>query len=477
MHRSSKIAIAAVASAAIACGGAVSNGKGGGDAGADKIPGSGSGGASGAGANLSARLARLDIGDARTLFIAKSGTTSPLAFGARPSADGAAGSSGTPTTATPGNPVPILYKVTDDGRIVEVSRAWVGADGQPVSETGSVTPACVWNASSTYVVVNYWSSMSMPFSALTRKSDGAVFVSSASALNELICPSTSGASGSPLSSATAPLQADGAGNLYVLKRNAVYEIDVTDPSVISEVRVTPETDYVWSFVVNASGDLYYTGNVGSAAGTGVWRFRSAAGSLMNSTSTESIWTGLDGKFYRLRSAGAMGPSGGTTDLVRVEIGSGVTETTVATWPFTLWSSPVRLGDSLVWLPGVSLSTYPGMGGAPAVVQLTAMDQEPGVFPLPSSMFRTLAFGPSSIWFLGADGSALTRWTASATTPIAIDGAYDIYALGVSEDDSATINALRMADGRKIVASVDAAGGVTIADVGASPEVIVFQRID
>src|SRR3990172_1178736 len=116
------------------------------------------------------------------------------------------------------------------------------------------------------------------------------------------------------------------------------------------------------------------------------------------------------------------------------------------------------------------------GGTRRVVRLTSMDQLPSVSTLPSSTFKTLAFGSSSIWFLGSDGATLTRWTSGATTPIATGGAYDIYSLSVSDDDTVTINALQLADGRKIVATVDAAGGVAIANMGSSPEVIVFQRI-
>ncbi|OFX21224.1 MAG: hypothetical protein A2V77_11050 [Anaeromyxobacter sp. RBG_16_69_14] len=476
MHLSSKIVITAIASAVIGCGGAAS--KGDADGGADGT-GDKSGEAPG-GAPISGILTKLDISGAKTLFIAKSGTKSALALGAM-AGDSGGGASDQPTpttggTPTGGTPVPVLYKVMDDGQVVEVSRTWVGADGNPVSESSSVSPSCVWNASSTYVVVNYMSSTSLPFAVLTRKSDGAAFMSSASALNDLMCPQMSSGAGSPLSTGTAPLQADGAGNLYVLKQGAVYKIDVTDPSLVSEARVTPETDYVWSFVVNTVGYIYYAGNVGNGAGAGVWRFRSAAGSFINTVSA-SVWTGLDGKFYRLESA-MMPLEDGTTDLVRVEIGSGVTETTVATWPFTLSSSPVRLADALVWLPGVSLSTYPTiMGGTPRVVRLTSMDQLPSVSTLPSSTFKTLAFGSSSIWFLGSDGATLTRWTSGATTPIATGGAYDIYSLSVSDDDTVTINALQLADGRKIVATVDAAGGVAIANMGSSPEVIVFQRIN
>jgi hypothetical protein len=96
--------------------------------------------------------------------------------------------------------------------------------------------------------------------------------------------------------------------------------------------------------------------------------------------------------------------------------------------------------------------------------------------LPLSRYRTVSFGPSSIWFVGENGASLIRWTSSGTTTVPIDDRYDIFSLSAIADDRTVLDAVRWSDGAKILASVRADGGVTTADVGESRDVIRFVKI-
>jgi len=435
-----RMASACFTSLALACGSGASRGSGG-------TPSSGeqtTGNAPQAGQS-GARLAKLDIADAATLFI------------------------------TQGTDKPVLYKVTTDGRVAEVSRTWVGEDGKPVDESVPPEPWCVWNASRAYVVVNF----SGPYpltTALVRKSTGSVYyMASETSLFDFCAFEPT-----PFVYWTPHVQADGLGNLYILKlelyqdrsEQSIYMIDVTDPNQISEVRLTPETDYVESFVVNAAGDVCYEAR-DTPSGASVYRFRSASGAFV-SDSHGAVFTGLDGKFYRQHVV--YGPTETTTELIRIEISDGVHETKVSTWPFLFTSfAPARLGNTLVWLRGVTFSVSGPTSNweSPEVVQLAAMDGMPRIYPLPSSRYRTVSLGPSSAWFVGEDGASLTRWTSSGTTPVPIDAGYDIFSLSAIADDRAVIDALRLVEGAKVLASVQGDGGVTIADVEASRDVIRF----
>ena len=65
---------------------------------------------------------------------------------------------------------------------------------------------------------------------------------------------------------------------------------------------------------------------------------------------------------------------------------------------------------------------------------------------------------------------------SATTLLTA-GLYDIYKMTISSDNIVLFNALRMADGVKIIGQIDAIGTVTILDETLDKEMVVLERMN
>jgi uncharacterized protein (DUF433 family) len=77
----------------------------------------------------------------------------------------------------------------------------------------------------------------------------------------------------------------------------------------------------------------------------------------------------------------------------------------------------------------------------------------------------------------AGGKSLRRWSLDAgCTAVTATSQYDVMSFTVGQDDVAQFQAVRMSDGRKVLAKVDAAGAITILDDGVVSDVVTLERI-
>jgi hypothetical protein len=81
----------------------------------------------------------------------------------------------------------------------------------------------------------------------------------------------------------------------------------------------------------------------------------------------------------------------------------------------------------------------------------------------------------ALWNLAIDpagGKSLHRWSIEdGCTTVTSPAQYDVTSFTVGDDDVAQCQAFRMSDGRTVLASVTAAGAVTVLDESAAPGVI------
>jgi hypothetical protein len=76
------------------------------------------------------------------------------------------------------------------------------------------------------------------------------------------------------------------------------------------------------------------------------------------------------------------------------------------------------------------------------------------------------------------GHGLVRWSAadSNCSTVVQKSQFDVLSFTVGADDVAEFSALRLSDGRKVLAKVDASGTITTLDEGTASEVISLERI-
>jgi hypothetical protein len=64
----------------------------------------------------------------------------------------------------------------------------------------------------------------------------------------------------------------------------------------------------------------------------------------------------------------------------------------------------------------------------------------------------------------------------AVTTLLSPNLYDIYSMAAGADGSVTFNALRMADGAKVIGAISPPGTVKVLDTALNAEVTVLERI-
>jgi hypothetical protein len=420
----------------------------------------GSGGSSGSvGAG---RLARLGITDARALFVAGDANPYPLVRASTP--------------ATPAK----LYKITADGEVLEVSQTCTTDDGKKEGTcTTAYTARGVLPAGRDYVYVWFTSGDSV----LVSKADGRAFLT-----NGLGLPTNAFST----SLASSPFQADAAGNIYFVAQadgpayhaGAIVRIDVTDPTHLVATAVTPETDGAYAFAVNGAGDVIYYLDVARPGS----RARTTAGAIVDIPTDPAsglVWVGLDGQFYQSH---VWWTNSMTTvvhgDIVRMDFaGTSLVTTQTASWsgapsgliptePFG--GLPIVMGGSLFFIGYGAINMD-------RIIEVTGPSAAPVVYAQPPNTAGLVGASPSALWFAGKNAAGLPayfyRWTRTETTQVLAPDTYDIVSASVGADDTVSFTALRLADGIKVLAHVDAAGTVTILDEGDAAKAVALVPID
>ena len=270
----------------------------GGGTGSNTPSGGGNGGAAGAAAG---ELVSMDIADAESIYIstpteagetvsAKAGVTART-ISERAAARGFAGSA--------------LFKITKEGKAVEISLTWGNEKNE---NTSQLCPVAVYEAGPDYVITEFYNpTIRQTIAYLINKKSGKAY-----SLEEVGVPQPHGdpVTYYPL------IYTDGTGNIYYKtklpyprngKNYGIVKIDVSDPSKPASVMMTLPQDYVeyfgedspattlLDFMVDKSGNLIYAGANGARLRFG------AGGSLPFQYFSDGCFIGLDGAMYVIES--------------------------------------------------------------------------------------------------------------------------------------------------------------------------------
>lgn len=384
-------------------------------------------------------------------------------------------SSGTTNSSSSGEITNKLFKVTEDGFLLEVTYQDEGGN----SWTTVLTPCTVCSVSNEYVIVQFSNTssnceLSPKAGYLVRKSDGAVFSLENSGY---VYPQENSFLNAPVA------HVDSGGNIYYLIRalntpghytdQTVVKLNVSNPNSITSSAISPSTDSPQMFDVTQGGDLFYYGTILDSRG-GISRIVSAGGSLANFTCSDSacndFWIGYDGNVYILDIIGfntlikSVSSAGDYTNYGELALGDGL---------FDAFSSYYFSFSNRTLIVSI---------GQDSIFEVNNPDHSPRKVTLPTLKSISTAAASLTYYYLAGtdenDDPVLLRVNPGndASEQMFTAGAYDIYKMAVSDSDGITFNALRMSDGAKIIGKIDADKNLTIVDATLNQEVNTLVRI-
>lgn len=405
--------------------------------------------------NKKSSIAKMNIGDATTLFIASS-------------ANGMAKISpkGNNDVATA---TKRLFKITDDGVVEEV--AYTDEDGNEITET-YIPENMYFIENSPYFFAEFSSDFGMK-QYLVNKHTGAVYDASG-----VINPYSLTKSGF---FANAPFfVTDGYGNIYYSSYDynsgnnvRVHKIDISNINQIVHEAITPITDNVDRFVSSTNGELFYECYSGDYI---KYRLRSAGGKLIPFNSYINIaFRGLDGKLHIFDRECLQTVS--FSDYGDITLGTitNVQNTMNELEIFFSYDKPylVTLENRILAIDKYSRAL---------VLDSDNKDDITGnVFDINDNMrIRDLHYTDSYIYCCGEiEGNfSLVRidpYTYSKEV-IMQNNDYEIYSFTVLNDETIMFNGLRLSDGKNIIASIEKNGKFKILDETLNSQESVLERI-
>ena len=407
----------------------------------------------GGGGDFASRLKKMDITGAKALFIAPA---------SQPKGDRNAKAEAQDK----------LFKITGDGYILEVTYEDEG--GNQFQE--EVPALAVVNVNATYVIVSFGSGAGCIFdySFLVRKSDGAVFSMRGSLPPDdwsgLHCPFSGFKNGEWRA------YTDQDGNIYYYTYiGTIAKLNVQNPDAITNERYAPDADEVDFFVVDSGGNAAYEGHSVADPMISVRRIVKANGGLNNLPDYTTIWLGLDGNIYYQEDA--------WPDLMikKIAIDALYNVSTVDYGSLGTCIGYRGLTYKLDLLDRILMvSTFLNK-----VFEVYNPSVTPRVIDLSSLGLSSVnvADASDSYYYLAGQNETAEPLlvkvdpTDDNSTVWLPANEYDVFKMVVSGADEVLFNALRMADGAKVIGQIDAAGTVTILDETLNTEVVVLERID
>lgn len=398
--------------------------------------------------NKKSSIAKMNIGDATTLFIASS-------------ANGMAKISpkGNNDVATA---TKRLFKITDDGVVEEV--AYTDEDGNEITETYIPENMC-FIENSPYFFAEFLGDGLKQY--LVNKYTGAVYDASG------IIDFFSLEEESSFFANTPPVVTDGYGNIYYNCSSwegdrRVYKIDISNIDQIVHEAITPITDDVYDFVVSANGELFYSYE------SDKYRLRTAGGKLIPFSLSNAWWyhnafKGLDDKLHIFDSK--------YLQTVSFSDNGGITLDTIVTYTY---GGLDRNTSYLVTLENRILAI--DYESRALVLDSDNKDEiTENVFDINDNMRITdLHYTDSYIYCCGeiSGNFSLVRidpYTYSKEV-IMQNNDYEIYSFTVLNDETIMFNGLRLSDGKNIIASIEKNGKFKILDETLNSQESVLERI-
>lgn len=410
--------------------------------------------------NKKSSIAKMNIGDATTLFIASS-ANGMAKISPKGNNDAAVATKR-------------LFKITDDGVVEEV--AYTDEDGNEITET-YIPENMYFIENSPYFFAEFRSDFGMK-QYLVNKHTGAVYDASGVGVIDPYSLTES------VFFANAPLfVTDGYGNIYYSSddynsgNDRVHKIDISNINQIVHEAITPITDNVDRFVSSTNGELFYEYYSDGYK----YRLRSAGGKLIPfSLSADSdydniAFRGLDGKLHIfdrgcLQTVSFSDYGDITLDTIITNV-----QNTIDELDFSSADKPY-----LVTLENRILAI--GKSSAALVLDSDNKDDiTENVFDINDNMrIRDLHYTDSYIYCCGEiEGNfSLVRidpYTYSKDV-IMQNNDYEIYSFTVLDDETIMFNGLRLSDGKNIIASIEKNGKFKILDETLNSQESVLERI-
>lgn len=382
--------------------------------------------------HIQSALAKLDITDAKTLFIVN---TSSLA-------------KKTASVATDSN---TLFKVTQGGYTVQVT--CLGDSGDTI--TNLISPINMCNLSDNFLTVTFQNYGTY----LVRKSDGAAFNGN----NKL--PSSFP---DPWIYARSDLfkQQDSSGNIYYIFNQQVKKLTITDPNNLTVSTYSASGDQVSWFVVDKFGNMAYYPNGGM-----INRYRHASGGFENFSqgSCSAEWTDVNNDFIYGRR--------GTLNITRIIPSSPL--------GFENYGDTTFVDGCVGHLAKIKNKNKIVGEGCEYVYEL--YNQDGVVSKLPDSYFnvstiKMLAASDNYYYIIGTNAALQSVVlkvdpNGHTYTNVLTTGDYDLYNLVVGSSDEIQFYALRMNDGKRVLAGIDGAGNITVLSVLDGSTITALERIN
>jgi len=372
-----------------------------------------------------------------------------------------------------------LFKITNSGIVEEVS--YLNKRGNQIKKT--FIPEMIFTiGNSDYFAANIRNQYNKTVTYLVRKSDGAVFD-----MNVCIEASEHNRAGGFLNSDY--FAQDENNNIFFKSSKQLFELNISNLNSITSIPLTTDSEMLfWGFTISAKGDIFY--NTG-----GVYKIRKSAGGLTNvphiKLSTNS-WTGLDGKIkYIVDRRNYYVYDIKTNDytlfyplsVYSVEIDTNnmvsfIVEQTISTtggWYHGV-ALMLRFNNRIILIPRV----FYGVSNFLEVDNFTNTLREI-VFSYEISSVNRGVNSENYYYLSGLNGSQqpfLIKIDPSSDTVTELfpAGAYQVFEMTVCNNDHLTINALRIADGVKILGKISPSGVLTVIDEQKNVEVTVLKCI-
>lgn len=421
--------------------------------------GGGGGGGGGSNDDNLGDLAALDISGAKSVFISSS--------------SGAAYSSGLGSTQkTPGNQNgSSLWKILDDNTIHKVNMLDKNRNKLSLRYDGmDMIPVLISPVNDNFFVVGFMdssrgNSVYADFACLVRKSDGAIFKLTPlpyviNDINDIRNKNL--------------FKTDSLGNMYYLGHDDFYTnrryIVKVNLSSLSSTILTPSTQDVEYFELDDLGNILYMGSSTSIFDH-IVRLRSVGGEykVIPHEYLNYVWHGLDGALYYLEDLNVKRINPNTLDLEPY----GVLPSAPSWYCF----------NNLLYYFNYNNCTYVlGTDGLSEVYNSTATPRDilyTGI-STPITIY-SYDLTDNYLYIYGKDSShnyfLIKVDPDTGVCSKILGNEYEIYSFSVSEQNGITFNALRMADGKRIIGKVSTSGGtVTFLDEDSNAQIAYLERI-
>ncbi len=404
-------------------------------------------------------LAALDISGAKSVFISSNSSTlysQSLGFGQKSSSNQGGNS---------------LWKILENNSIQKVNMLDKNKKKMSMRQYGNeLVPILISTVNNNFFVVCFMdstrgNSIYADFACLVRKTDGAIFK-----LKSLpyVVNNENDIFNKNL------FKTDGLGNMYYLSHDDFYSnrryVVKVNLSTFSSTSITPSTQDVERFEVDDVGNMIYSGTSANIFDH-ISRIRSAAGvyDVLPIEYLGLVWHGLDGALYYISEL----------NVKRIN------PSTLASEAYgVLASAPSWYGvNSTYYNFNFNNCTYVfGASGLTELYNSTATPRDiPYIGVSMSYITPQYCLTEDYLYIAGKDTShnyILFKVDPDTGTCTQILGnEYEIYSFSASEQDGIIFNALRMADGKRIIGKVSTSGGaVTVLDQESNAQITYLERI-